>query len=111
LALALDAASQLRRDGQGQPSREMVVRLAETLHLPLRERNALLIAAGFAPAFPETALGLPELAQVRTAIGLILEHQEPYQAFVLDRHWNMVMTNRVIVMLVVTLRTVRPSGL
>jgi transcriptional regulator with XRE-family HTH domain len=105
LDLALDAGVSTRHlsyveTGKAQPSREMVVRLAETLHLPLRERNALLIAAGFAPVFPETVLGVPELAQVRTAIGLILEHQKPYPAFVLDRHWNMVMTNRAAVRII-----------
>ncbi len=80
--------------GKAQPSRDMIARLADTLDMPLRERNALLMAAGYAPKYPETALGTPELAQVRRAIELILEHQEPYPAFVLNRHWDMVQANR-----------------
>ena len=80
--------------GKAQPSRDMIARLADTLDMPLRERNALLVAAGYAPKYPETALGTPALAQVRRAIELILEHQEPYPAFVLNRHWDMVQTNR-----------------
>jgi len=80
--------------GKAQPSRDMIARLADTLDMPLRERNALLVAAGYAPKYPETALGTPALAQIRRAIELILEHQEPYPAFVLNRHWDMVQTNR-----------------
>ncbi|MGH8175900.1 MAG: helix-turn-helix domain-containing protein [Steroidobacter sp.] len=80
--------------GKAQPSRDMILRLADTLAMPLRERNALLMAAGYAPLYPETSLGTPELAQVRRAIELILEHQEPYPAFVLNRCWDMVLTNR-----------------
>lgn len=80
--------------GKAQPSREMVVRLAEALDMPLRERNALLIAAGYAPIYPERALATPELAQVRRAIDLILDHHEPYPAFVLNRHWDIVQATR-----------------
>lgn len=79
--------------GRSQPSREMVLRLADALEIPLRERNALLVAAGFAPRYFETDLGAPEMAQIRNAIELILRHQEPYPAFVLDRHWEIRMTN------------------
>lgn len=71
----------------------MVLRLAEALEIPLRERNALLVAAGYAPRYFETGLAAPELAQMRSAIDLILRHQEPYPAFVLDRHWNIRMAN------------------
>ena len=80
--------------GRSQPSREMVLRLADALDIPLRARNALLVAAGYAPLYFETGLGAPEMAQLRRAIELILHHQEPYPAFVLDRHWNIRMTNQ-----------------
>lgn len=99
LRLALDADISSRHlsyieTGKAQPSRVMVTRLADTLHMPLRERNALLMAAGYAPEYSENALGTPELAQVRRAIELIVQHQEPYPAFVLNRHWDVLMTNR-----------------
>jgi transcriptional regulator with XRE-family HTH domain len=80
--------------GKSRPSREMVVRLADALAVPLRERNALLAAAGHAPEYPERALDALELATVRRAIDSILEHQEPYPAFVLNRHWDVLRTNR-----------------
>jgi transcriptional regulator with XRE-family HTH domain len=80
--------------GKAQPSREMVARLADTLEMPLRERNALLVAAGYAAQYPETALTAPELARIHRAIDFILAQQEPYPAFVLDRHWNILMANR-----------------
>jgi len=97
--LALDAEVSARHlsyveTGKAQPSRELVARLADTLAVPLRERNALLKAAGFAPEYPERGLDSPELAQVRTAIDLIVEHQEPYPAFVLNRHWDVLKANR-----------------
>ena len=77
--------------------------------MPLRERNALLVAAGYAPRYPETALGTPELAQVRRAIEFILEQQEPYPAFVLNRHWDVLMANDAAVR-VNALRHARPSS-
>ncbi|MDQ2670758.1 MAG: helix-turn-helix transcriptional regulator [Gemmatimonadota bacterium] len=80
--------------GRSQPSREMVLRLAEALDVPLRHRNELLVAAGYAPRYFESDLDAPEMAAVRRAVDLILQHQEPYPAFVLDRHWNIRMTNR-----------------
>ena len=80
--------------GRSRPSREMVVRLCESLDIPLRARNELLAAAGFAPLYPERPLGGgPELAVVRGALELILAHHEPYPAFVLDRAWRVVMSN------------------
>jgi transcriptional regulator with XRE-family HTH domain len=79
--------------GRSQPSRDMVLRLAEALEIPLRERNALLVAAGFAPRYYETGLAAPEMAQMRRAIELILRQQEPFPAFVLDRYWNILMAN------------------
>jgi transcriptional regulator with XRE-family HTH domain len=80
--------------GRARPSREMVLLLADALAVPLRERNALLLAAGFAPMFRESTLDDPELAPVRTAIEAILAKQEPYPAVVMNRHWNIVATNR-----------------
>ena len=99
LDLALDADVSSRHlsyveTGRAQPSREMVLRLADALEIPLRERNALLVAAGYAPRYFETGLAAPEMAQMRSAIELILRHQEPYPAFVLDRHWEIRMSNQ-----------------
>lgn len=98
LDLALDAGISPRHlscieTGKAQPSRDVVTRLADALDMPLRERNALLVAAGFAPRYPETALATPELAQVRRAIEFILAQQEPYPAFVLNRRWDVLMAN------------------
>lgn len=99
LDVALDAAISPRHmsfveSGRSVPSREMVVTLSETLDVPMRERNALLHAAGYAPLYPERALGSSELTQVRQALARVLEHHEPYPAVVLDRQWNVVQTNR-----------------
>ena len=98
LGLSLEAGVSARHlsrveCGKAQPSREMVTRLADTLKMPLRERNGLLVAAGYAPEYAETSLDRPELAQVRRAIEFILDHQEPYPAFVLDRRWEILMAN------------------
>jgi transcriptional regulator with XRE-family HTH domain len=77
--------------GRSQPSREMVMHLAEHLEVPLREQNNLLLAAGFAPAFLERSLA--ELASARLAIDRILHAHKPYPAFAIDRHWNVVVSN------------------
>src|SRR4051794_16772142 len=82
--------------GRAAPSREMVLRLAERLDVPLRERNVLLVAAGFAPAFPQRALGDPALKQARQAIELVLKAHEPNPALAVDRHWNLVSANRMV---------------
>ncbi|HSX58662.1 MAG TPA: helix-turn-helix transcriptional regulator [Tahibacter sp.] len=79
--------------GKAQPSRELVVRLADALDVPLRERNALLVAAGYAPKYPESPLETPALAQVRRAIDAILTQQEPYPAFLLNRRWDVLGEN------------------
>jgi transcriptional regulator with XRE-family HTH domain len=79
--------------GRSQPSRAMVLRLAEHLEVPLRERNALLTAAGFAPFFQERALADPALATAKKAVELVLKGHEPYPAFALDRHWTLVAFN------------------
>ena len=80
--------------GRSVPSRDMVQRLTETLDVPLRERNALLVAAGYAPMYPEGALESSELTQIRRALTRLLDHQEPYPAVVLDRQWNVLQSNR-----------------
>ncbi|GIL41046.1 helix-turn-helix domain-containing protein [Roseiterribacter gracilis] len=79
--------------GKAQASRETVERLADVLAMPLRERNALLIAAGYAPVYAESTLGTPALDRMRQVIDLVLGHQEPYPAFVLDRHWETLLVN------------------
>jgi transcriptional regulator with XRE-family HTH domain len=79
--------------GRAQPSREMVLHLAEHLEIPLRERNALLLAAGYAPAFHERPLGDPAMARAREAIERLLIAHEPYPAIAIDRHWNVVTAN------------------
>jgi transcriptional regulator with XRE-family HTH domain len=80
--------------GRAQPSREMVMRLADSLDMPLRERNALLLSAGYAPAFPERSLA--ELPAARQAIEQILDAHKPYPAFAVDRHWDIVLSNRAL---------------
>lgn len=80
--------------GKSKPSREMVLRLADTFDMPLRERNALLTAAGYAPIFPETSLDMPQFAEIRRAIDFILAQQEPYPAFLVNRHWDVVQANQ-----------------
>ncbi|WP_308287348.1 helix-turn-helix transcriptional regulator [Actinomadura parmotrematis] len=79
--------------GRSAPRREMVIRLAESLDLPLRERNGLLVSAGFAPAYPRTPLDAPALAPVRTALRHILDAHMPYPAIVVDRHGVLVGAN------------------
>jgi transcriptional regulator with XRE-family HTH domain len=102
MALALDADVSPRHlsfveTGKAKPSREMIARLAGALDMPLRERNALLVAAGFAPKYPESPLATHALAQVRRAIEFILAQQEPYPAFLLNRHWDVLMANAAAV--------------
>ncbi|GAA4534371.1 helix-turn-helix transcriptional regulator [Amycolatopsis samaneae] len=79
--------------GRSRPSRDMVLRLGEHLDVPLRERNQLLLAAGYAPVYGESELGDPDLAAVREAVRLLLKGHEPYPAAVLDRTWNLVDAN------------------
>lgn len=82
--------------GRARPSREMILHLAEQLDIPLRERNRLLLAAGFAPVFAERSLADPALAAARQAVDLVLAGHEPYPALAVDRHWNLVSANRSI---------------
>ena len=78
--------------GRARPSREMVVHLSEQLDIPLRERNSLLTAAGFAPLYRETSLSAPEMEQARNAIELVLRNH-PYPAIAVDRRWDLVDAN------------------
>jgi transcriptional regulator with XRE-family HTH domain len=80
--------------GRANPSRDMILHLAEYLDVPLRERNALLVAAGFAPAFRERALDDPALATARATIDLLLKGLEPYPALAVDRYWQLVASNQ-----------------
>lgn len=98
LDLALEASVSQRHlsfleSGRAQPSREMVLQLAEALDVPLRDRNLLMHAAGFAPFFQQRELQTDEMRTVREALGLMLQHHEPFPALVVDRLWNMVMCN------------------
>lgn len=81
-------------NGKSSPSREMVLILASALDLPLRERNALLSAAGFAPVYRETNLSAPEMLPIRRAFETILNHHEPYPAVVVTRTWDLVNMNQ-----------------
>src|ERR1700751_1551747 len=97
--LALAAESSTRHlscleTGRAQPSREMIARLAENLNIPLRDRNTLLLAAGFAPAFRERAV--TELEAAKSAIDRVLQAHLPYPAFAVDRHWNLILSNSAL---------------
>ncbi|MRD47779.1 helix-turn-helix domain-containing protein [Caenimonas koreensis] len=85
--------------GRSAPSREMVLRLAARLDVPLRERNTLLVAAGYAPMYKEHALSDPALANARSAVELILKSHEPYPALAVDRHWSLLAANRMVPLL------------
>jgi transcriptional regulator with XRE-family HTH domain len=98
LDLALDAEISARHlsfleTGRSRPSRAMLLRLAERLSIPARDRNLLLVAAGFAPALPERALDDPALAAARRAVELVLKAHEPFPALAVDRHWQLVAAN------------------
>jgi transcriptional regulator with XRE-family HTH domain len=99
LDVALEAAVSARHlsfveTGRSRPSRELVLHLAEHLDVPLRERNALLLAAGYAPVYRQTALDATEMAPVRDALDRILAGHEPFPALVVDRRWDLVSGNR-----------------
>lgn len=79
--------------GRARPSREMVEALARALDVPLRERNQLLLAAGYAPLYRETGVDEPAMAQIRAALDQVLRHHEPFPAVVMDRHWDILMAN------------------
>jgi transcriptional regulator with XRE-family HTH domain len=104
MELALEAGVSTRHlsfleNGRAQPSREMVVRLADQLDVPLRERNELLLAAGYAPAYAEGAMDEERMAAVRAAVKQVLTGHEPYPALVVDRYWEMLDANAGIAVL------------
>jgi transcriptional regulator with XRE-family HTH domain len=101
LALALEAEVSTRHlsfleTGRARPSREMLLRLTERLDVPLRERNTMLLAAGFAPAYPERDLGDPALGVAQAAVDRVLTGHEPFPALAIDRYWTLVAANRVV---------------
>lgn len=101
LALASEAEISSRHlsfveTGRSMPSREMILRLAEQLQIPMRERNVLLVAGGYAPLFPERDLNNPALAAARAAIDVVLQSHKPFPAFALDRHWRIVASNAAL---------------
>jgi transcriptional regulator with XRE-family HTH domain len=101
LALALEADVSARHvsfveTGRSLPSREMLLHLAERLDVPLRDRNALLVAAGYAPLYPERGVDDPALRAARAAVDRVLAGHEPYPALAVDRHWTLVTANRAL---------------
>ena len=115
--LALSGAAEISQrhlsfleSGRAEPSREMVLRLCAVLDVPLRQQNALLLAAGFAPVWRESDLSAPELAQVNGALDYMLAQQEPYPAFVVDRRWNLLRANGGAGRLVTFLLGAAPPG-
>jgi transcriptional regulator with XRE-family HTH domain len=104
LDLALGAGVSARHvsfieTGRSRPSAEMVVQLAEYLDVPLRDRNGLLLAAGYAPAYGQRGLDEPEMEPVREALDRLLRGHEPFPALVIDRHWGLVAANRTVPLL------------
>lgn len=100
LDLALDAQVSTRHlsfveTGRARPSRALILHLGALLDLPLRERNRLLLAGGFAPHFPEHDLASPSMQGARDAVQRVLDAHDPYPAVALDRHWNLVLSNRM----------------
>src|SRR4051794_28697494 len=104
LDLALDAGVSARHlsfveTGRSRPSETMVLHLAKTLDVPLRERNRLLLAAGYAPGFSQHTLDDAELRPIRSALGQLLRAHEPFPAVVVDRHWSLIAGNSAVAML------------
>jgi len=116
LDLALDAEVSARHisfleTGRAEPSREMLLTLSNVLDVPLRERNFLLLAAGYAPIYGETSLDDPRMVQVRAAVEVILKSNEPRSALAHDRHWNVVMANQAFVQFLTVTLGKAPAGL
>jgi transcriptional regulator with XRE-family HTH domain len=116
LELALEAEVSARHisfleTGRSEPSREMLVTLSNVLDVPLRERNFLLLAAGYAPIYGETSLDDPRMTQVRAAVEVILKSNEPRSALAHDRHWNIVMANEAFVRFLTVTLGQKPAGL
>ena len=101
MELALEAGVSTRHlsfveTGRSRPSAEMVLHLAERLEVPLRERNELLLAAGFAPQYPARSFDDPALHEIRDAVSRVLAAHEPYPAIAVDRHWNLIASNAAL---------------
>ena len=101
LALSIEANVSTRHlsyveSGRSTPSREMLLHLAEHLEIPLRERNRMLLAAGYAPGYEERALGAPELRAAQQAVELVLGGHEPFPALAIDQQWNLISANRAV---------------
>src|SRR3954468_14674403 len=99
LDLALEAGVSARHlsfveTGRSRPSPKLLLQLADELEVPLRERNGLLLAAGYAPAFDQRSLDDPQMQAVRDAMQLVLDGHDPYPALVVDRTWNLLAANR-----------------
>lgn len=104
LDLALEAGVSARHvsfveTGRSHPSRDMVLHLAEQLDVPLRDRNGLLLAAGYAPVFGERELDAPDMAPLRAALDLILAGHEPYPALVVDRQWKLIAATSTVALI------------
>ncbi len=116
LELALEAEVSARHisfieTGRAEPSRAMLLTLANVLDVPLREQNFLLLAAGFAPIYGETGLDDPRMVTVRAAVEIILKNNEPRSAYAHDRHWNIVMANHAFVKFLTIVLGQPPAGL
>src|ERR1700757_2646639 len=116
LDLALEAEVSSRHisfleTGRAEPSREMLLTLSNVLDVPLRERNFLLLAAGYAPIYGETSLDDLRMTQVRAAVEVILKANEPRSAIAHDRHWNVVMVNSAFVRFLTLTLGKEPAGL
>lgn len=99
LALEADVSSRhvsFLETGRARPSRDMVLRLAEHLEIPLRQRNGLLLAAGYAPQYAERSLGEPDMAPIQQALDRFLRAHEPYPAVILDRYYNLMSANDAV---------------
>ena len=116
LDLALDAEVSARHisfleTGRAEPSREMLLMLSNVLDIPLRERNFLLLAAGYAPVYGETSLDDPRMTQVRAAVEVILKSNEPRSALAHNRHWDIVMANEAFIRFLTMTLGKEPEGL
>ncbi|HUA33917.1 MAG TPA: helix-turn-helix transcriptional regulator [Candidatus Binataceae bacterium] len=116
LDLALEAEVSSRHisfleTGRAMPSREMLLTLANVLDVPLRERNLLLLAAGYAPVYRETSLDDPRMSNMRAALELILSQHEPRSAFAFDRYWNLAMVNAAFVRFITAVAGEKAEGL
>lgn len=103
LALAADVSARhvsFVETGRARPSAEMVIHLCDELDVPLRDRNSLLLAAGFAPAYGQHGLEEPEMGPVRNALDRVLAAHEPFPALVVDRHWGLIAANRPLGLLI-----------